>query len=821
MQRSSRRIAQALLVLVLAVGALCATAASTSAARAATPEALKPDGRLFVLGFDGADARTTAKMMDEGLLPNLAKLRDKGTFAPLGTTMPAESPVSWAALNSGQNPGKTGVPGFVKRELAPAGGPIPAGTPMPALGHITHEARPSKSFELPFLEGVLLSTDPWLLASIVGIGAALVFWAIFGSLLKIRARMAVPMALVLGGVGAAAAYVSGGYVPHSIADVVGNPTKTAPFWEEAARHGVKTVVIDSAMSWDRPEVSGARVLSGLGVPDVRSNNGDWFVYTTDPKVLERAPIGQPTSTAGRIFRVDERDGLIESWVYGPFDFVAIDAAQREIKAIEARMGKSGQSSAQIEELRRRKRELTTEVLPRLQLQRPFHRSDEGRVSLPLSVKLEPNGDARVSIGAQEQTLREGEWSKWYRLTFELSPLVKVRAITRAKLVKRADPFELFVDFLQFDPAHPAWWQPVSQPPGFAAELAHAAGEPYETVGWACLTMPFKDREIDPVTFLEDIEATQRSREKLLRAALAQDDWRALMFVESTPDRVQHMMYQYADPTHPAYDAEKAARRVKFFGEDIALSEAIRASYQSMDRIVGEVVDRHMRPDDVLIICADHGFQSFHRQVHLNNWLAQEGYLAVLPDATKADQRALSFVDWPKTKAYAVGLGGIYLNLKGREHDGTVAPEDAPALLQEIKRKLLAMKDGERGAVRDAYVISEIHSGPHIDMEPDLMVGFDATWRVSWGTTLGDIQLVEGPSSGTFVAGPVFEDNRLNWSGDHVSVAADLVKGVFFSNRKVDLPATGVDLLHIAPMALQLLGVPIPASYDEPGLRFHE
>jgi len=812
--------AKVLSVLVLLAAVLLAAPARSSPDRpaampATAPGSLPPGGRLFVLGFDGADARTAAKMMDDGLLPNLAKLRETGTFAPLGTTMPAESPVSWAALNSGQNPAKTGIPGFVKRELASDG------TPMPALGHVTHESRASTTFDLPFLERVLISQNAWVLAGAVGLGTALVFWAIFAGLLKIRARIAVPMALVLGAVGGAGARISGGYVPHSIDDVVGNPTKTAPFWETAARAGVPCVVIDSAMSWDRPEVPGARVLSGLGVPDVRSNNGDWFVYTTDPKVLERAPIGQPTSTAGRIFRVDERDGVIESTVYGPYDFVAIDAAQREVAAIDARMGKPGQSSADVEALRKRKRELQSEVLPRLQIQGRYRSSDEGRVSLPLRVELAANGETRVAIGAQEQTIAEGGWSNWYHLTFELSPLVKVRAITRAKLVKRSDPFELFLDFLQFDPAHPVWWQPVSQPPEFAAELARAAGEPYETVGWACLTMPFKDREIDPITFLEDIEATQKSRASLLRAALAQKDWRALMFVESTPDRVQHMMYQFADPEHPAYDATKAAQRTTFFGEDIALSDAIRASYQSMDRVVGEVVNDHMKPDDTLIVCADHGFQSFHRQVNLNNWLAQEGYLAVLPDATKADQRALSFVDWPRTKAYAVGLGGIYLNLQGRERDGTVAPKDAAAMLAEIKSKLLAMQDDGRSAVHDAYVISEIHSGPYLDQEPDLMVGFAATWRVSWATTLGDIQLVEGPTAGTFVPGGIFEDNRLNWSGDHVSVAADLVQGVFFSNRKLDLPEKGIDLLHIAPMALRLLGVPIPAEYDQPGLQFHE
>ncbi|MBL8863321.1 MAG: alkaline phosphatase family protein [Planctomycetes bacterium] len=800
------------LPLALAVlSILAALLAGPAAARGAQAE-----GRLFVLGFDGADARTTERLMDAGLLPNLARLRESGTYAPLGTTMPAESPVSWAALNCGQNPAKTGVPGFVKRDLASDG------TPMPGLGHVRYESRPSASFETPFLVRTILSWNPWALAAAVGGGAALLFLVVFAALLRLRARISVPLALVLGAVGAAGARVAADHVPHSIATVVANPTRTAPFWEVAAQAGVRSVVIDSAMSWDRPEVPGARVLSGLGVPDVRSNNGDWFVYTTDPKVIERAPVGQSTSTAGRIFRVDERDGRIESWVYGPYDFVAIDSAEREIATIDVRLGKPGQSSSEVEALRKRRRELQTEVLPRLKVLDAYRRTDEGRVSLPLVVDFQADG-AHVAIGQQVQVLQEGQWSDWYRLTFELSPLVKVRAITRAKLVKRADPFELFVDFLQFDPAHPTWWQPVSQPPQFAAELARATGEPYETVGWACLTMPFKDREIDPVTFLEDIEATQRARELLLRAAVKQADWRALLFVESTPDRVQHMMYQYADPTHPAHDAHKAAQRTRFFGEEIALSDAIRASYQSMDRVVGEVLTQHMRPGDTLLVCADHGFQSFKRQAHLNNWLAEQGYLALMPGTTPALGRALAYVDWSRTRAYAVGLGGIYLNLAGREGEGVVDPRDAPALLAELRAKLLATEDPQGGgrAVRAAYVTSEIHAGPHLGEEPDLIVGFEAGWRVSWATTLGDIRLVETSTPGLFAPASVFEDNLLNWSGDHVSVAEDLVRGIFFSNRKVVVPEGGVNLLHLAPTALALLGVAVPAEYDLAPLAFRD
>jgi hypothetical protein len=84
-----------------------------------TTSAASAQGRVIVLGFDGADGRTVAEMMEKGELPNLAKLRAQGTFAPLGTTDPAESPVAWASLNSGRNPAETAIPGFVVRTFSP------------------------------------------------------------------------------------------------------------------------------------------------------------------------------------------------------------------------------------------------------------------------------------------------------------------------------------------------------------------------------------------------------------------------------------------------------------------------------------------------------------------------------------------------------------------------------------------------------------------------------------------------------------------------------------------------------------------------------
>jgi hypothetical protein len=100
-----------------------------------------------------------------------------------------------------------------------------------------------------------------------------------------------------------------------------------------------------------------------------------------------------------------------------------------------------------------------------------------------------------------------------------------------------------------------------------------------------------------------------------------------------------------------------------------------------------------------------------------------------------------------------------------------------------------------------------------------MPGFEAGWRVSWRTTRGGIQLQAQEGSDNWVASGVFSDNKSNWSGDHVSVASALVPGVFLCNRKVEIPPAGIDLLHIAPTVLALVGVPIPAEYDRPPLRF--
>ena len=126
-----------------------------------------------------------------------------------------------------------------------------------------------------------------------------------------------------------------------------------------------------------------------------------------------------------------------------------------------------------------------------------------------------------------------------------------------------------------------------------------------------------------------------------------------MGVFSATDRVQHMFYQFYDDQHPLYDAAAANRKTTFFGEEVALKDAIPAIFKQVDRVVGRVLDEELQKDDVLLMCADHGFQTFRNQVHTNNILIQAGLMKLKDGLTDpaAGSNIGDYVDWNQTKAY--------------------------------------------------------------------------------------------------------------------------------------------------------------------------
>jgi predicted AlkP superfamily phosphohydrolase/phosphomutase len=173
-------------------------------------------------------------------------------------------------------------------------------------------------------------------------------------------------------------------------------------------------------------------------------------------------------------------------------------------------------------------------------------------------------------------------------------------------------------------------------------------------------------------------------------------------------------------------------------------------------------------------------------VNLNAWLHRNGYLALAGEE----------IDWSRTRAYTLGLGGLYLNVRGREARGTVDPKDAAALTAELISRLTGLCDEKSGeiAIQNVYAAKKIYRGPYLDAAPDLIVGYARGYRTSWDAALGK------------VSPDVFEDNVKAWSGDHC-VDPSLVPGVLFSNRKLDAEDPGIE--DMAPTALRLFGIQPP------------
>ena len=159
------------------------------------------------------------------------------------------------------------------------------------------------------------------------------------------------------------------------------------------------------------------------------------------------------------------------------------------------------------------------------------------------------------------------------------------------------------------------------------------------------------------------------------------------------------------------------------------------------------------------------------------------------------------VDWSRTRAYAMGLGQIYLNLKGREGKGIVAPGEARAVEDAIAAKLLTLTDPATDAriVDAVYKKDDIYSGPFLPNAAELQVGFADGYRVSWQTALG------GSPQG------IVYPNMKKWSGDHGAFDYKQTPGTLVSNWPIDADAARI--IDLAPTVLKYFGLPIPSDID--------
>lgn len=490
-----------------------------------------------------------------------------------------------------------------------------------------------------------------------------------------------------------------------------------------------------------PETLQGRMLAGVGVPDLRGSQSKGTFYTQDKSAV-----------------AEENEQLV--W---------LDAMPLESGA-----------------------ELSTRVIgPRNTKTSPV--SDtfcevQVRIDKALSKLVIHTGGAPSRIEVPEKG-----WSEWVRFKFKFSMLQSMSGIARFYLRQLEPHLEFYVSAVNFDPAAPMF--PVSSPGDYARELAEKIGL-FSTLGMAEDHNGLNNGRLDEAAYLQQCESVLSERERTMRFELDRFSEGLFFMLFDTPDRVQHMLWRFRDRGHPGFEPDLSPE----------LATQVEEQYRRCDALLTAALDK-VDEGTLLIVLSDHGFGTFRRAFDTNTWLLQNGLLA-LKNGRKPGEKAgdgFSDVDWSKTFAYAVGLGGIYLNLKGRESGGILEEgAEAERVRRAIQSGLADFPDAhtERTAIRSVSRREELYSGAFVQNSPDLLVNFHRGFRVSWQSAVGGF------------SNSLLEDNMRRWSGDHI-VDPESVPGILFMNRAL---RSGQEhgharIIDLAPTILNYLGVVVPETME--------
>ena len=508
------------------------------------------------------------------------------------------------------------------------------------------------------------------------------------------------------------------------------------FWAVADRQGTRATVLTVPFIYPPDKLEESQMLCGLGVPDIRGTTSTCFSFSDS---FSPAQLEERMSGGERIplsFENDVADVKLPA---------ARDPRSRSVAYID----------------------------------------------VPVSIKVDRTAHAAaIEVEGKHLELKEGDWSDWVEWNIEVTPLFAVKALSRFYVIEVGEKVRLYMTCHQFHPRDA--YVPFTAPEEYSSELADRYGL-YKTIGWSYDTHALRQDALTEKAFLEDIERTMAWREQLALDELDRDRNDLFVAAWTATDRVGHMFWRFRDPGHPLYTEAGA----KEFGR------VIEDTYIRMDKIVGKVTER-VREGDLVMVLSDHGFKSFRTGFNVNTWLIRNGYLAVedMPDPETAfnEKAFLAGYDWSKTKAYALGLGSIFLNLRGREGQGLVDPSQAGALLEELRGKLLEVTDPATGAkVFTEIYTRDVYSGVARADAPDLVLGFADYYQSGKASVKG-----AAPKE-------LFEPNDDKWSGEHA--AADVAKcpGIFFCNQAVTLEDP--DIRDLGVTALACLGKDVPSDME--------
>ncbi len=539
------------------------------------------------------------------------------------------------------------------------------------------------------------------------------------------------------------------------------------FWVTAGQAGVRSSILTVPVTFPPETVPNGEMLSGLPLPDIRGTMGTFNYFGTD---LSRYEEGN-TEMGGILKRLIFDGDTAQTELVGPPNPIV----RQQLRELHAKIQISESDKMRIAELEARE-----------------------DVRLPMAIHWNRQGrSATINIGDNSIHLGEHEWSKWINLDFDINLLLRVHGMAQLYLIGADKELQLYISPVNWKPDNPP--APMSAPPSFAADLYERLG-PYRTLGWAEATWPLNEDRIDEKVFMDDLFRAFDDRAQVILQRIDTKQWDLLVGVIESTDRVQHMMWRLLDPTHPMYDKALAAK----------YGDSIEQVYRRCDDFVGEVASR-IDADTPILIVSDHGFHSFRQSVNLNTWLVQEGFMAIqgMQPGEKKLQDLFGGgtfwenVDWAHTRAYAMGLGQIYINLKGREGHGIVSPgAESNAIQDDIASRLMALTDPKTDArmVDAVYKSADIYTGAFVVGNAAGAAGRAAEgYRVSWQSTLG------GAPPG------IVYPNMKKWSGDHGSYDYKETAGTLISSRP--LAGSHLSIIDLAPTVLKYFGLPIPSEID--------
>lgn len=389
------------------------------------------------------------------------------------------------------------------------------------------------------------------------------------------------------------------------------------------------------------------------------------------------------------------------------------------------------------------------------------RRDGENAEVTFTVYRDPiNPVAKIVLQGQEILLNQGEWSSWVRVKFEMLPyLQSLSGICRFYLQEVHPHFKLYATPINIDPSDPA--MPICTPEDYSKELSREVGFFY-TQGFPEDTKALSNGVFTDDEYLEQANFVLTERMRLFEHEINNFLEGFFFFYFSSIDQNSHMLLRSMDKKHPLYDPHASP----------SVKNAIRNFYAALDEVLGKTMDK-MDDKTTLMILSDHGFSPLYKEFHLSSWLLENGYTVLEDPSRRAECEFFESVDWYRTRAYALGLNGLYLNLRGREFNGIVEPFEAMQLVDEIAAKLEDFFDPESGqkVVARAYKSHEVYSGQYVDQAPDLVLGYSPGYRISDSATLGEF-----PDK-------IIEVRKDKWSADHCMDSRS-VPGVLLSNKKI-------------------------------------